>query len=548
MCLKIPDEKKAQMIPGYFPHARFVVTEPRLVNRALRRKRPIHPQLAGFYIIYNGKAFRGIETHSKYVHALNRDKIVTEMYKDLFDVDLDEQVKDHVLLGRPRMREWVDSNLAKRGLEGTVTAAYQEFSSTDSPSHHFTIDYNERSLTHVNRGLDFVELVIPKCASNVKEEVAYSGCVYADQFGLFPSTGLTNTSIFPYRWIVPDSIVDRLQNDAQRTPCRIVKCMGHIFEINVKPSRVSGMGAFLTVYPVQQHWSKDSTFSVEAGSLIDLGVYAPLRTGDLLPDEVAVTKNFVTGDKAEVYSFACQAVPGHAFDITEARTGELHEEARQSVLTYVNEISDPGKEVPTIRVEADPSGSIHYLLGNPERKILIQYGQEMELKADYGYDYEKVRVRHGYPRVVGETLEQKRREIASDDETSLTEILTWDVKKVGRCIDFFVSNWEDYSGPVLPTPTESLERLLLVMVILHARMKRHVDESQSDRSIECHHAIDRAKQLVESILDAFTPSRYRSLLESDLSRKALGLVFRDLDDSALKELPPSKLSRHLLNM
>jgi hypothetical protein len=553
MCLTIPDEKKAQLIPAYSPHARFVLTEPHLLKSIspYLSKAPIHPQLAGLYIISKGRVFRGIETHLKMLTKHdpdNRDSIVAEVYKDLFDIDLDDEVVDHVLLGKAYMREWFDYSLAKRSLDGTVTAAYKQYSTTGKNVFHYKLDYNERSLSHVNRGLAFVKMVIPGTASKMKEDDVYSGCVYADQFGIGPSTGLVNGSANPYRWIPPDSIIDGLQGDPP-LPCRVVKCMDHIFEINVRTSEIAGLGAFLTVRPVHQLQPKNgSMFCLEAGSLIDLGVYAPLRAGDLIPDEVAITKNFVTGGKVEVYSFECRVVHGHALDITEARTGELHEEARRSVLTFVNEISDPEREAPTIHIEADPSGSIHYLLGSFKSEIQIPLGEEIELKVDYGVKYENIRVRHGYPRVKGPALQQKKKEVAEEAVTSLTDILMWEDEEVGRCIDFFVSNWEDCPGSALATPAECLERLLLVMVLLHARMKWYVTYSQTDRIAECQQAVARSKQLVESILDAFTPSSYRSLLESDLSRVALGLLFRDLDDAALRELPPCKLSFRLRNL
>merc|ERR1712060_79204 len=88
-------------------------------------------------------------------------------------------------------------------------------------------------------------------------------------------------------------------------------------------------------------------------------------------------------------------------DITDELTGEVHEEAKSHLLTYVNECSS--KVIPTVYAHHSPDGSIHYLFGIPhqgllknplEREAQLKYfthGQEIEIFINYGKEYDAVR-------------------------------------------------------------------------------------------------------------------------------------------------------------
>jgi hypothetical protein len=87
------------------------------------------------------------------------------------------------------------------------------------------------------------------------------------------------------------------------------------------------------------------------------------------------------------------------YDITDDTTGKLHEIARQSTLTYVNETD--GEQQTTIFASRDPFFHMHYFLGNGSETISIPCNQWIEVKIDYGEKYEPVRKCRGYSRTQG---------------------------------------------------------------------------------------------------------------------------------------------------
>lgn len=81
------------------------------------------------------------------------------------------------------------------------------------------------------------------------------------------------------------------------------------------------------------------------------------------------------------------------FDITDDKTGSIHDIAKEHVPIYVNEVNAGG--VPCVKAEHDPEGFVHYLIGHRYAEEgpfhLTADGKEMEILIDYGEGYENVR-------------------------------------------------------------------------------------------------------------------------------------------------------------
>jgi hypothetical protein len=561
----IPNEKKAQHLPGYTPTARFVVTEPGRLPAAIRAKAPLHPELAGLLVITARKNFRGVETHIRTCRRsthCNADEIVADIYHDLFGIDKIEEVHDHELLQKRWLREWVDGNLSRRSIAGIVTACYKPFGSNGDALCRFKVDFDERSVANLNQGLALFDLDVPK-SEIFEEHDAWSGCIQA---GCRPRNAFFDEMDLLIQWIVPDSIRDGFNGSY---PCRTVTAMGHVFWVQTKCSTIrgAGLGAFLTVHrPSGQHHG--AAFRLQRGALIDFGVYAPLRKGNRKLHSVAVLKDFVTGGKCAVYSWECSRRAG-VFDITNDRTGKLLEEARGSVLTYVNEISHPAREAPSMEVQHDPSGAIHYLLGHmdPHRDdLVLEYGKEVELMVDYGEKYEKIRVRNGYPRVSGEALAELERECASEPADTLRDIVHWDAADVEPSIQFFFSaccrsggEGGDNDGEPDPSllPAEYRERLFAAVLTLHTRMKAIVAASDpssagspggTNQFEVWSDAVGRSRRILSAMLRPPLALICEALLENNLSRLAIQLALGNVDEASLNRMPALDVAWRLENL
>lgn len=193
--------------------------------------------------------------------------------------------------------------------------------------------------------------------------------------------------------------------DGQLFPCLTLSVRGYHLVLSVKPSTIpnAGNGVFLSCKPAVGHEEGDDCedeqehFDLDAGELLDLGIYAPCRIQDKKPAAAFTVKNFVHSNKCEEFSFGPKDT-GFQLDITDDTTGELHDIAKARIHPYVNERKD--EDGICIWAEHDVEGAVHLLLGHAkesQKKFVVPAdGSQVEVFMNYGVDYEKVRVRKGY--------------------------------------------------------------------------------------------------------------------------------------------------------
>jgi len=88
-------------------------------------------------------------------------------------------------------------------------------------------------------------------------------------------------------------------------------------------------------------------FTVEEGLMIDLGVYGPHRPEDRKSNLLGFFKNFIHNWEGQSYQYEVSRHERHTdtvIDICYDITGEVHEQARRSLLAYMNEICSAGDQ------------------------------------------------------------------------------------------------------------------------------------------------------------------------------------------------------------
>jgi hypothetical protein len=182
---------------------------------------------------------------------------------------------------------------------------------------------------------------------DISEEEALGGYV-----SFLENTKQLDDSIrgcFYLQWLTPLS-------GSTRYPRRVLHVEGgfqlHVFAAKSGISN-AGDGLFIECHGPPSHSGK--CLELEAGQLLDLGVYGPLQNSDRKSEFEFELKNFLHAGGPDVW---CWAMAHHennsiVIDITDDRTGDIHEEARKNVLVYANEVNGKG-EIPTIHAVCDP--------------------------------------------------------------------------------------------------------------------------------------------------------------------------------------------------
>lgn len=244
---------------------------------------------------------------------------------------------------------------------------------------------------------------------------------------------------------------------------------GFNIELEVRTSAIegAGLGLWLKCTPGTHTGCNKRCLLLGKGELVDLGVYGPLRLEDVKKGHVIQLKNYLFCGKPEDWSFD---VPGGVVDMTDDTTGDLHLQAIRNSLIYVNETD--GHASPVILASHDPEGSVHYYLGSNHHDVSIEANGELfELKIDYGPNYEKVRVKHGYQRVRGVELEVLQQSINIQHEAVwfVREFKSLPPGEISEVVDFLESLVEKLARS--PRKLRILERALLAAVTFQCRVK-----------------------------------------------------------------------------
>lgn len=405
---------------------------------------------------------------------------------------------DRSLVGKMFCFTWTDLENQRKVVYGKVVGAN---------AYDFKVAYTSVSREREN-------FLSTSCASAIPESqllqkpLVLGACIRYDQQinGTSDSALLKELGrqLLPWSWITPDSRSEELlenddEDDSTRLPRLKIVVHGFELQLTVKPSSVpniTGNGVFLSCRSLMTD-DEDSAepFVLPAGALIDLGVYAPLRRQDRKLIAVCIAKNFMHSQKLEKWAFnAGDSL--HQLDITDDVTGDAHALAMSHIYAYVNETK--AEDDVCIRAEQDPEGSFHYLLGHAEKSqgdfVVQSGGSEQEVFLNYGTDYEKTRVRHGYgflPREKNHWLE----EIEKEDIEAVDTMNEFEAEEVTACVNFF----SDLFSTEARFTKDVKQRALVCAVVLRRRARELLDEESNDDM--SNKVVTRSKGLVTQLLD-----------------------------------------------
>lgn len=288
---------------------------------------------------------------------------------------------EHALFGKGFCRKWTDVSGLPRKVFGRIAECSD--SHDDAKEKLFKIEYDstfQDLATDMFQGLSFVAP-----AGNVSEMVAWGGYMtfVEEIYGLDAVLEIQNESTIPFhlKWLLPG--MRRVDNQGRL----LMEFRGFRLEFEVKPSRINGagLGMFLTCFNACA--AERSVFVLKGGELLGLGPYAPLHRDDRKLYHVFQVKNFIHSYEPGIFVFDANGNDNEMFDVTDDKTGELHEKAAENLLARVNETD--GEEVPSVFADNDPYGAVHYYLGHSATEqgdLQIQVGKPFELKVRHFLD------------------------------------------------------------------------------------------------------------------------------------------------------------------
>ena len=284
----------------------------------------------------------------------------------------------------------------------------------------------------------------------------------------------------------------------------------------------AGLGVFITAERTVPNLPQ-SDFVLQQGELLDLGLYAPLTKGDYKPYQVFTIKNFIHQRKPEDYSFETNDENFH-YDITDDWTGELHQTAKKSCLSYVNECVSA--EAATVHAELDPEGKLHYMLGSHSGAFRLEgtANRGKELFIHYGPVYETVRVRKNYSSLPMDEQKMITDAANVDDANILRDILYVDRDKLPEIIRFLQKLANDEDG-MERLSQEALHRALATSVVL---LVRQLSDYRTGTEIEVtdlgnHGSIE---SMVRSFMDRC--NHFKSFATKQLDKSIADKVLRPL--------------------
>lgn len=189
--------------------------------------------------------------------------------------------------------------------------------------------------------------IFPPGADKLRD--AWGGYLdYVKSMNVLPDRNLAIP--FCKRWLV----VDRLRNEDGSFE---LLHEGYKLRVEARESEidsaVAGEGLFVTCSDMSG--LDRNFFRLEAGKLIDLSVYGPMRMQDIKSQEMIVFKNFIFGWATENWTFDGLQRSSYGYDITDdVRGGALHEAAAKNIIVRCNETD--GKTAPTVRFGYDAEG------------------------------------------------------------------------------------------------------------------------------------------------------------------------------------------------
>lgn len=469
MCCKIKVEDKAQIAKGFPEGWRFYYTDPGQLSWQSSGE---HTGLAGLVLLSpTGRQFNSVEATEA---VLGRGSEITTIARDFYgDVGCHAvvEVSDHVLLGKPFRQKWVDVEGKTKMVYGKVVKVSEDLLAGGTRT--CTVEFSEKSRSLLNAGFALNGSNVPQ-TQQMPQTLAFGGCVDCD-----PRAVRFDKLPYHLSWNVPDIrhedfVVDEHGMFAPRLTMHF-RGFHLIFTAKTSTIPNSGKGVFLSCSTLSG--SEDDYFMLNAGELLDLGVYAPFRRSDKKTAHVFLMKNFIHSSQCEEWNFDT-VLDDNLFDITDDTTGKLHEVASRHLPAYVNETD--GMSTASVFAQHDPEGCVHYLLGHGNEEdgpfTLQANGEEREIFIDYGEQYEDVRVRKNYSRLSPEDAAERRLELDQDYKEVLDEMKTYNATEIIQCVNFMM---QDVFYPNRPYPASVVIRALLVTVLFRNRAESYMEEFAS---------------------------------------------------------------------
>lgn len=295
-------------------------------------------------------------------------KALDAFFSEVLGIPFDQSCDAPSLINQTWKQTWIDVEGSEHTAHGKIVGckAVVDYCFEDGAKRVYKVDLastNDVESSPTNRRL--------LSSKVINEEEAYGGIITAKDERERPV----------FLWKTPDQIA--LTKVGQNDPAPSLKYLyrDHWFELFVKTSEIpnAGKGLFLKCFAGGHTIRDDLVFS--PGEFLDLGVYGPQREADITSGLHYHIKSFVLDGKPEQWSFgSCPSIETNSLiDITDDLTGEVHDNAKRSIIIYANETD--GEEPPSLESEYDCTGALHFLLGHRKTQLKIPVGGvEMELK------------------------------------------------------------------------------------------------------------------------------------------------------------------------
>lgn len=468
MCCEIKDEDKLQPAKGFPPGWRYFYTDPVKLSW---RPSGEHTGLAGLVLLSpTGRRFQSVESAEVVLGPGEVATIARTFYGNV-GCHAHVSMKDHVLLGRAFRQKWHDVEGRLKIAYGRVIDVSEDLLSGGNRT--CTVEFSEKSRALVNAGFTPNGAALPE-EQKIPLTLAFGGCIDCDPRAV-------RFDMVPYHlsWQVPDArhedfVVDEHGMFAPRVTMHF---RGYHLVFTARTSTIPNAGKGVFVSCTTLTGSSDDVLVLNAGELLDLGVYAPFRRSDKKSAHVFLMKNFIHGYECEEWNFDT-VMDEHLFDITDDATGRLHEMASRHLPAYVNETD--GHSPASVYAQHDPEGCVHYLLGHGNEGdgpfTLRANGVEEEIFIDYGEAYEDVRVRKNYSRLPQAQADERRRQMDEDHKELLEELKTYNAAEIIQCVNFLM---RDVFYPSRKYPAAVVVKALLVAVLFRKLAESFVEDFAS---------------------------------------------------------------------
>jgi hypothetical protein len=494
MCYQIPVEAKAEPAVGFPLGWKFYFAEDPDGGGTYA----FEPVPGLFILSKGGKKFRSVEAAVDICSVGDESDVARKFYTHVgLPSELETcrerrpqkrqrtmAITDYSLPGRGVRFEWTDLSGHKKVVYGEV-AQCEVNENGEVPVDRFKVIFSPLSSHGVAALTEPRVLSLP---------LILGGCISLEQQigGKYDSALMKQLrNQYEYlNWIVPEMRHEEsvVNGDGIRLPRLTLIVRGFRLMFHVKPSSIpnAGYGVFLKCIPMTKgpDGRPMGPFMLEAGNMVDMGVYGPFRLQDKKLQAVFFAKNFIFFHECE--EWVHQAGDSrYQLDITDDRTGEIHEEAKNRILAYVNESSALGRVC--IRAEHDAEDNVHYLLGHEHQSqgsfTVPSDGSEIELFAHYLDGYEKVRIRKGYSFLpYGEEKNRLLEEIANDDVDDIGVMNGYDAADVKAVLGFLSENF--LIDDTVECSSKIVGRLLVVATILQRRVKQLRCENDSNLNLQ----------------------------------------------------------------